>query len=350
MLMKVLILGVNGFIGSSLTLKILSRTNWNVYGLDIDSSKLNHCLGHERFHFLEGDITINKEWIHYHIKKCDAVLPLVAIATPGLYVKDPLRVFELDFEANLEIIRLCAKYKKRLVFPSTSEIYGMAQESVLDEYESNFVLGPIPKQRWIYSASKQLLDRIIYAYGERDGLDYSLFRPFNFIGPKLDDVSEPKEGSSRVVTQFIHNIIHHKPIKLVDGGKQRRSFTFIDDGVEGILRIIENKDKKASQRIFNIGNPTQNYSIEELARTLLDLAQDYPGYEDIHKKVELVNVSSADYYGKAYQDIHNRVPSIKEAQERLGWTPVVDFRTALKLTLDYHLINKDYELNALQMQ
>lgn len=348
--MKVLILGVNGFIGSSLTLKILSRTDWSVYGLDIDSSKLVHCLGHERFHFLEGDITINKEWIHYHIKKCDAVVPLVAIATPGLYVKDPLRVFELDFEANLEIIRLSAKYKKRLVFPSTSEIYGMATDSVLDEYESNFVLGPIPKQRWIYSASKQLLDRIIYAYGERDGLDYTLFRPFNFIGPKLDDVSEPKEGSSRVVTQFIHNIIHHKPIKLVDGGKQRRSFTFIDDGVECILRIIQNKDKQASQRIFNVGNPSQNYSIEDLARTLLELAQAYPGYEDIHQKVDIMDVSSADYYGKAYQDIHNRVPSIKEAQERLGWSPLVDFRTALKLTLDYHLMNKDYELNAFQMQ
>lgn len=348
--MKVLILGVNGFIGSSLTLKILTRTNWTVYGLDIDSSKLNHCLGHERFHFLEGDITINKEWVHYHIKKCDAVLPLVAIATPGLYVKDPLRVFELDFEANLEIIRLCVKYKKRLIFPSTSEIYGMAEDSVLDEYKSNFVLGPIPKQRWIYSASKQLLDRVIYAYGERDGLDYSLFRPFNFVGPKLDDVSEPKEGSSRVVTQFIHNIIHRKPIKLVDGGKQRRSFTFIDDGVECILRIIENKDKKASQCIFNVGNPSQNYSIEELAHTLLDLSQSYDGYEDIRKQVEVINVSSGEYYGKAYQDIHNRVPSIKEAQERLGWTPEVDFRTGLKLTLDYHLINKDYELNALQMQ
>ncbi len=66
---------------------------------------------------MEGDISINKEWIEYHIKKCDVVLPLVAIATPMTYVKEPLRVFELDFEENLQIVRLCVKYGKRSSFP-----------------------------------------------------------------------------------------------------------------------------------------------------------------------------------------------------------------------------------------
>ena len=79
----------------------------------------------KRFHFFEGDITINREWIEYHIKKCDTVLPLVAIATPATYVREPLRVFELDFEANLPIVRACVRHKKRIVFPSTSEVYGM---------------------------------------------------------------------------------------------------------------------------------------------------------------------------------------------------------------------------------
>jgi len=346
MSLKVLILGVNGFIGNSLIWKILQNTDWAVYGMDMETNKLRHCMGHERFHFFEGDITINKEWIQYHIKKCDVVIPLVAIATPGLYVSDPLRVFELDFEANLEIIRQCVEYKKRLIFPSTSEIYGMSPENVFDEYKTNFVLGPIPKQRWIYSCSKQLLDRIIYAYGERDNLDYTLFRPFNFVGPKLDDINEAKEGSSRVVTQFIHNIMHGKPIKLVDGGEQRRSFTFIDDGVECIVRMIANKDGKASKRIFNVGNPKENYSIAELAHTLVRLVKEYDGYKEIAEKVEIVPVDSAAYYGKAYQDIGHRVPSIEEAKNQLDWEPQVDFETGLRLTLDYHLKRKDYELNA----
>ncbi len=348
MSLKVLILGVNGFIGNSLTWNILTRTDWEVYGMDMATTKLAHCLDHSRFHFFEGDITINKEWIEYHVKKCDVVVPLVAIATPALYVSDPIRVFELDFEANLEIVRKCVKYKKRLIFPSTSEIYGMSQDKEFDEYASNLVLGPIPKQRWIYSCLKQLLDRVIYAYGVRDNLDYTLFRPFNFVGPKLDDINEPKEGSSRVVTQFIHNIIHGRSIKLVDGGKQRRSFTFIDDGVEALTRIIENKNGCASQRIFNIGNPYMDYSIAELAAMLIELVKEYPEYRARAEKIEVQTVDSKEYYGSAYQDIQYRVPSIKEAETHLGWKPTTDLRTALKLTLDYHLLNQDYELNKLQ--
>jgi nucleoside-diphosphate-sugar epimerase len=205
--MKVLILGVNGFIGSSLVWKILTETDWEVYGMDMASNKLGHVLNQPRFRFVEGDITINKEWIEYHVRKCDVILPLVAIATPGLYVKDPLRIFDLDFEANLEIIRKVLKHRKRLVFPSTSEVYGLVQDAEFDEYTTNFVLGPIPKQRWIYACLKQLLDRVIWAFGQQRGLDFTLFRPFNFVGPKLDDVSDPKEGSSRVVTQFIIDLL-----------------------------------------------------------------------------------------------------------------------------------------------
>src|SRR5574340_558175 len=165
--MKILILGVNGFIGNALTRRILTTRDWEVYGMDLYSNKLEESLGHPRFRFLEGDIAINKEWIEYHIRKCDVVLPLVAIATPKLYVEDPLAVFHLDFEMNMNIIRHCVKYHRRVVFPSTSEVYGACPEPEFKEDESYLVVGPIRKERWIYSASKQLLDRVIYAYGTR---------------------------------------------------------------------------------------------------------------------------------------------------------------------------------------
>ena len=347
---KILILGVNGFIGNSLTWNILNNTDWEVYGMDLETNKIGHCLGHDRFHFFEGDITINREWIEYHVRKCDVVVPLVAIATPALYVQDPIRVFELDFEANMEVIRKCVKYRKRLVFPSTSEIYGMSDDSTLSEKNTNFVLGPIHKQRWIYSNIKQLLDRVIYAYGEKEGLDYTLFRPFNFLGPKLDDINDPKEGSSRVVTQFIHNVINGQPIKLVDGGAQRRSFTFIEDGIECIVKIIANDNGAASGRIFNIGNPDMDFSIKELAETLLELVEEYDGFYDVRDRISIIEVDSQDYYGKSYQDIQRRVPDISEATELLGWMPQVDLRTGLKLTLDYHLKKVDYSLNRMLTQ
>ena len=344
MSLKILILGVNGFIGNSLTQTILETKDWEVYGMDMHNDKLGDSLDNPRFHFVEGDITINLEWIEYHVKKCDVVLPLVAIATPATYVIDPLRVFELDFEANLDIVRMCVAYKKRVLFPSTSEVYGMSTDAEFDEENSNLVLGPINKQRWIYSCSKQLMDRVIHAYNMREGLQYTLFRPFNWIGPKLDSILEPKEGSSRVLTQFIGNILRGKDIQLVDGGEQRRSFTYIDDGIDALIRIIENKDGCADSRIFNIGNPKNDISIRELAETTVALIKTYPKYAKLAENTKLVVTKSDTYYGKGYQDILTRVPSIKNAQKYLGWTPKVDFKTALTKTLDYHLGRPSQEL------
>lgn len=335
--MNILILGVSGFIGSALCERILKDKNWTIYGMDMDSDKISHLLNHKRMHFLEGDITINKEWIAYHIKKCDVVLPLVAIATPSVYVSDPLRVFELDFEANLEIVRQCVRYKKRIIFPSTSEVYGMCEDSAFDEESSCFVLGPTNKQRWIYSCSKQLLDRVIYAYGTHHDLDYTLFRPFNWIGPKLDHVLTPKEGSSRVLTQFISDVLKKQEITLVDGGQQKRTFTDIDDGIDALVRIVENKENCATRRIFNIGNPKNNISIEELATILIQTLKNYPLFKERAEKTIIKHVASKEHYGNYYQDVQNRVPSIKNAMEYLLWKPTVTLEESIKKTLNYHL-------------
>jgi nucleoside-diphosphate-sugar epimerase len=342
--LRILILGANGFIGSSLTRAILAQKDWEVFGMDIGSHKLEDSLGDPRFRFVEGDITINHEWIEYHVRACDAVIPLVAIANPIQYVKDPLRVFELDFEANLAVVRTCAKHRKRVIFPSTSEVYGMSTDAKLDETTTSLVYGPIERQRWIYACSKQLLDRVIYAYGVRDGLDYTLFRPFNWIGPKLDDVMEPKEGSSRLFTQFISNVIFKKPLQLVDGGRQSRSFTFIDDGIDALLRIIENKDGCASRRIFNLGNPRNNVSVAALAQLIIAAFAEYPDYREHAAKARTVTVPAKKYFGPYYQDIQTRVPSIAAAKKHLGWAPKVDLKTAIRRTLDFHLAHKDYRL------
>lgn len=342
---NVLILGVNGFIGNALTERIFKDTNWSIYGMDMSSEKLDNVRGNPKFHFVEGDITINKEWVEYHVKKCDVILPLVAIANPAIYVQRPLDVFELDFEANLEIIRLCVKYNKRVIFPSTSEVYGMNNDGEFDEETSNCVLGPIQKQRWIYSCSKQLIDRVIYAYGERDALDYTLFRPFNWIGPKLDSMKAAKEGSSRVVTQFISNILFDNEIVLVNGGNQSRSFTYIDDGIDALLKIIENKNNCASVKIFNIGNPNNNITIKTLANMIVNLAKQYPEYKQKAETILIKEVSGDNHYGKFYQDIGIRVPSIVKAKTILGWEPKVLIEEAISKTLDYHIKNNQDILN-----
>ncbi len=327
---KVLILGVNGFIGHHLSQRIIDTTDWEVYGMDMQSERVAELLAHPRFHFFEGDITINKEWIAYHVKKCDVILPLVAIATPATYVREPLRVFELDFEANLPIVRACVEYGKRLVFPSTSEVYGMCGDAEFDPEASPLIYGPINKPRWIYACSKQLMDRVIHAYGMEQGLDYTLFRPFNWIGAGLDSINTAKEGSSRVITQFLGHIVRGEPIKLVDGGAQKRAFTYVDDGINALTRIIGNPGGIASGKIYNIGNPANNYSVRELAQMMLAMAAQYAEYRDSAAQVKIVETTSDDYYGKGYQDVQNRVPHIANTCSDLDWQPQVSMDAALR--------------------
>ena len=335
--MNVLILGANGFIGSNLSEAILAKTDWQIHAMDMSTDKVTHCLGNKRFNIHEGDITVDKGWVLDHIKKSDVVLPLVAIANPAVYVQEPLRVFELDFEANLDIIRLCVEHKKRIIFPSTSEVYGMCPDPVFDEEDSHLVTGPIHKERWIYSTSKQLLDRVIYAYGKHHDLEYTLFRPFNWYGPKLDNIFNPKPGGSRVLTQFIGNVLRGENIMLVNGGEQKRCFMHIDDGVDALMRIIENKNDVALSRIFNIGNPHENISIRTLATLLIDLIKSYPQYAAAASKTKLIDVDAEQYYGSGYQDVTLRVPGIERAKEFLGWAPKVNLEAGLRQTLDFYL-------------
>ncbi|AXD71142.1 bifunctional UDP-4-amino-4-deoxy-L-arabinose formyltransferase/UDP-glucuronic acid oxidase ArnA [Salmonella enterica subsp. diarizonae] len=338
---RVLILGVNGFIGNHLTERLLNEENYDVYGMDIGSNAISRFLLHPRFHFVEGDISIHSEWIEYHVKKCDVILPLVAIATPIEYTRNPLRVFELDFEENLRIIRYCVKYRKRVVFPSTSEVYGMCTDASFDEDKSNLIVGPVNKPRWIYSVSKQLLDRVIWAYGEKEGLRFTLFRPFNWMGPRLDSLNAARIGSSRAITQLILNLVEGSPIKLIDGGQQKRCFTDIRDGIEALFRIIVNDGDRCDGKIINIGNPDNEASIQELATLLLDSFDKHPLRCHFPPFAGFQIVESGSYYGKGYQDVAHRKPSINNAKRCLDWEPSIAMRDTVEETLDFFLRSVD---------
>lgn len=331
--MKVFILGVNGFIGSHLTERILSTTDWEVTGIDLRSTNLGVCLAKPRFTFKQGDMRKNREWIEKQVSGCDIVLPLVAIAQPKKYVEDPLLVFELDFEENLKIVRLCARYRKRLVFPSTSEVYGMSSDREFSEEETNLVLGPIRKTRWIYSCCKQMLDRVIAAYGVQLDLQYTLFRPFNWIGPRLDDVELAAEGKSRVLTQFLYNTLQGLPIQLVEGGEQKRCFTDVDDGIDALMAILRNENGTADGQIFNIGNPKNNVSIRELAETLKRVVTGFPEFREKALKAKILTTSSDRFYGEGYEDVAFRVPSIRKASRLLGWKPRYSLEEAIRKTV-----------------
>jgi UDP-4-amino-4-deoxy-L-arabinose formyltransferase/UDP-glucuronic acid dehydrogenase (UDP-4-keto-hexauronic acid decarboxylating) len=137
------------------------------------------------------------------------------------------------------------------------------------------------------------------------------------------------------VTQFIANLFMGEPIQLVDGGRQRRCFTYVDDGISALMNILENRNGCAAGKIFNVGNPKNDCSIRDLAHQLRDLYSRHPG---ARKRIpEIVEVDSKQFYGEGYQDIQTRTPSIERARQCLGWSPKVGLREALAKTLDAFL-------------
>src|SRR5262249_36194028 len=147
-------------------------------------------------------------------------------------------------------------------------------------------------------------------------------------------IATPKEGSSRVLTQFFGHIVRGERINLVDGGRQKRAFTYIDDGIDALMAIIANRNGIASRKIFNIGNPKNNISVRELAGTMVKLARESRESRAAAGKVRIAKPTADRYYGRGYQDVQNRVPKIDNTMRELGWRPRVAMREALKRIYD----------------
>ena len=333
----VLILGVNGFIGNALTERLLEDSRYEVCGVDINTTAVARFFDHPNFQFYRADITVDTDLVEALVSKADVVLPLVAIATPIEYSHNPLGVFKLDFEENLKVIRTCVAYSKRIIFPSTSEVYGMSSDTYFCEESSFLVQGPINKQRWIYSCIKQLLDRLIWAYGIEEGLDFTLFRPFNWTGARLDTLEAARSKKARLITQLILNLIEGTPIQLVDGGLQKRCFTDLHDGIDCLSRLIENKDGICSGQIINIGNPKNELSVKELAELLCVKFEEHPMRNYFPVFAGFQTVENEAFYGKGYQDVQYRKPSIDKARRLVSWQPTTPIVDTISKTLDFFL-------------
>jgi UDP-apiose/xylose synthase len=333
--MRVLLLGVGGFIGSHLVDRLLRAPQYVVEGLDLSDQKLEEVLLSPQFTFVRGDIRHERETTRAMIERADVVVDLIAHANPSLYVAKPLEVFELNFTENLLIAEACVEKGKRLVQFSTCEVYGKTlaavapdmlrdpddpRHAVFSEDVTDFILGPVNKHRWIYSCAKQLLERVIHAYGIREGLNWTVVRPFNFIGPKIDYLTTAQEGNPRVFSHFMSALIEGSQMKLVNGGHNKRCYTYIDDAVDCIERIIANPDGVCNRQIFNVGSPQNELSIRDLAHRMRDL------YARKFRKAgqrlpEIVDVDGREFYGEGYEDSDRRIPDITKAQTLLGWQP-----------------------------
>lgn len=334
--MKILIFGSGGFIGSHLTISLIKENKYEVVGYDTDFSKLRKLCGNRHnFTFIKGDIRKNIKRIEKQIGNSDIVVDLIAYANPSIYISRPLEVVKLNLFDNLKIAEMCLKFRKHLIQFSSCEVYGMmngARES-FSEDNSKLVLGPIKNHRWIYSCAKQLLERVIHAYGLEKGFNYTIIRPFNFIGPEMDYILEKgDEGNPRVFPHFISALLFNRELKLVDGGHNYRTFTYIDDAVEAIKLIIRNINGVCNREIINIGTPNNEIKIRDLAILMVQI------FEELTEKkanCNIVEISSKEFYGEGYEDCDRRIPDINKLLS-LGWKPKYNLEQTLRLSMKYY--------------
>lgn len=189
--MTVTVFGAGGFIGSHVVDRLLDGGR-QVIAVDKDLSKLV-AAGHPSLQVHQTDLRGDPAVIDTATQAATVVVNLVAYANPSLYVSSPLEVFELNFETNLEVVRACVRHRRRLIQYSSAEVYGTFELAGdrAEERVTPLTYGPIDKHRWIYACGKQLLERVIHAYGLEQRLDYTIVRPFNFIGPRLDYLVPP---------------------------------------------------------------------------------------------------------------------------------------------------------------
>jgi UDP-apiose/xylose synthase len=348
--MKILNLGAGGFIGSHLTQRLLAEGH-QVTAVDLWTDKVSELLDHPRLSFVQQDIR-SPDWnLDELIADADLVIDLIAHANPGLYIRIPLEVFHLNFEENLKIAETCVRHRKRLIQFSTCEVYGRTAASLknarvadpddpihatFSEDQSEFILGPVAKHRWIYACAKQLLERVLHAHGLEDGFNYTIIRPFNFIGPKIDFLPAEKEGIPRVFSFFMEALTNGTEMKLVDGGSHRRCYTYIDDAIECTYRIVQNPGGACDRQIFNIGSPDNEISIRQMAETMREIYAEKFRESDTPLP-RIVSVSSQAFYGEGYEDSDRRIPDISKARALLGWEPKWALRDLLEATMRYYV-------------
>jgi UDP-apiose/xylose synthase len=319
---RIAVLGAGGFLGSHLVPGLIERFGCAIDAVDVDFDKLEYSDSRIRriVARVEDPAIVNEI-----TQRSSVVLSLTALCNPALYSSVPLDVIDASFTHLLPLVQRCAERRVRLIHFSTAEVYGRCALDVdgapmteMNEGSSCLVLGPVDKQRWSYACAKQLLERVIWAHGER-GLPFTIIRPFNTIGPRMDYLPGiDGSGTPRVLACFMSQLLRGDPLQLVDGGSQRRAFMAVGDMVEAICRVVE-RSKACSGQIINLGNPRNDVSIAELGRLLAAaFAESLP----CSPPARFADVSAESFYGPGYDDSQQRVPDIRKARRLLSWEPL----------------------------
>jgi len=324
---RIAVLGAGGFLGSHVVPALLARIDCEIDAVDVTFAKLAPTDGRVR----RVTASLQERGLVEDITaRCPVVLSLTALCNPALYTTKPLEVIDASYTDLIPLVTRCATGGNRLIHFSTCEVYGRVAldetgrpMAEMNEERSGFFLGPLHRERWTYACAKQLLERVIWAHGEHGALDFTIIRPFNVIGPRMDFLpGVDGEGVPRVLASFMNALLRGQPLSLVDGGHQRRSFISVHDFVEAIVRVVQ-RPAECRGQVLNIGHPANDVTIRKLAELLAGVfAAQVTGRAELGQPAPtLRDVTAEEFYGTGYDDSSERIPDIGKAQKLLGWNP-----------------------------
>jgi UDP-glucuronate decarboxylase len=308
--MKILVTGGTGFIGSHLCRKLIEENNF-VLCLDNNFTgclkNIKDLLENKNFIFIEHDIVdeITLEEKHLDI---DQIYHLACPASPKAYQFDPIKTLKTNFIGTLNVLGLAKKTNSRILITSTSEVYGDPNvHPQIEEYWGNVnPIGP----RSCYDEGKRISETLMMEYNNIHNVDIRISRLFNTYGPYMN------KDDGRVVSNFINQMLENKDITIYGDGLQTRSFCYIDDTINGIIKLM-NQIKTIGP--VNIGNPNE-ITVKNLSLILLKM---------IDTKSNII------YVDLPLNDPKIRQPDIKKAKEFLNWHPVISLEDGLKNTIEY---------------
>ena len=297
----VMVTGAAGFVGSHLIERLLGM-GATVHGLDLaplaEAKNLEAVRDHPNFHYTRGDIRDEAAVRGFFRPEASVLYHLASVVGVRRYMEDPLSLIDIAILGTRRLIALCVEHGVRILFTSTSEVYGRNPAVPWSE-DDDRVLGATSVDRWSYAASKGVCEQMLYGVHRKTGLAFSIVRFFNVYGPR--------QTPFYVVSQTVQRVLNGERPDLYDGGAQTRCLTYIDDAIEGTIRAATRPE--AIGEVFNIGNSVENTMAEVVQMTLDAAGSD----------LEPIAVDTTEKYGAIYEDIGRRVPAVDKAERVLGW-------------------------------
>ncbi|MGH9819203.1 MAG: NAD-dependent epimerase/dehydratase family protein, partial [Pyrinomonadaceae bacterium] len=302
--MKILITGGAGFIGSHLADKLIAEGHEITVIDDLSTgrySNVAHLEGHERFRLII-DTVLNDKLMEGLIRDTDRVYHMASAVGVKLIMDHPVKTIETIFRGTDIVLGHCSRYRKRVLIPSTSEVYGKGV-SVPFKEEDDLLTGATDKHRWAYACAKTLDEFLALAHWKETRLPVVVVRLFNTVGPR-------QTGQyGMVVPRFIRAALRNEPIEVHGDGTQSRCFGHVSDVVEGLVKLLEVPD--CFGQVVNLGN-SEEVSILQLA----DRAISHTASSS-----EIRFISYAEAYGDGFEDMRRRVPSLEKAKRLIGYQP-----------------------------